>query len=439
MTVTRPTLIALFLLLNTAANAAATVENVRIWSESSKTRVVLDLSQSVDHTIFTLRSPDRIVIDLKDSRLSKSLTQLPAGTGMVRSIRSAVHANGQLRVVLDLRERVSLRSFTAGPNSQYGDRLVIDLQPAGNLRPVKRASESYRPGRDIVIAIDAGHGGRDPGAIGRRSKEKDIVLAISKKLARRINAEPGMRAVLIRDRDVLVEHRDRMAIARKHRADLFVSIHADAFDDPRANGASVYALNLKGASDEAAMQLARRKHGPVSVGGASLHDRGAVLASVLFDLSQNWALSASLDVGARVSLQMSKVVKMHRREVKQKELIVLKSADIPSILVETGFISNASEEKKLRNTGHQGRLANAVLAGIRDYYYANPPPDTQIAMDLRRQPARHVRYVIARGDTISEIAERYDVSPAAIRRANKLSTDKIRIGQTLNIPIFSGG
>lgn len=435
----RLTLLLITTLLSTAVYAGSTVENVRIWSESDKTRVVLDLSRSVEHNIFTLRGPDRLVIDLKDSRLAESLTRLPTGVGSVRSIRSAVRANGQLRVVLDLNQGVRSRSFTAGPNGQYGDRLVVDLHRAGNLEPVKRASEGYRPGRDVVIAIDAGHGGHDPGALGRKSKEKNVVLAISKELARIINAEPGMSAVLIRDKDVFVEHRNRIAIATRAKADLFVSIHADAFKDRRANGASVFALNLVGASKEAALTMQQREKAPVTVGGVSLHDKDEVLASVLFDLSQNAALSASLDVGAKVSSQMSRVAKMHSKTVKQKELMVLRSADMPSILVETGFISNASEEQKLRDRRHQARLASAILAGIRDYYYTNPPPDTRIAMDLRRTPTKQVRYVIARGDTISEIAERYNVSPAAIRRANKLSTDKIRIGQTLNIPVFTGG
>ncbi len=438
----RLTLVSLLLLLCTAANAGSIVENVRIWSENDKTRVVLDLSRSVDHNIFTLRSPDRLVIDLKDSRLAQSLTKLPKGVGTVRSIRSAVRANGQLRVVLDLTQGVRSRSFRAGPNSQYGDRLVIDLTRAGNLQPVKRASEGYRPGRDIVIAVDAGHGGYDPGSEGRsryKTKEKDVALAISKELARRINAEPGMSAVMIRDRDVFVDHRERFEIARRNRADLFISIHADSFGDRRAVGASVRALSFAAASDEEALQLGRRNSGTVSVGGVSLHDKEQVLASVLFNLSQNAALSASLDVGAHVSHAMSKITKMHNKDVVQQNLAVLRAADMPSILVETGFISNAAEEKKLRDKRHQGRLANSVLAGIRSYFYTNPPTDTRIAMDLRRGASSQVRHVIARGDTISELAERYNVSPAALRRANKLSTDKIRIGQTLNIPVFTGG
>ena len=434
----RQTLIALLLLLSAAANAGGTVKDIRIWSEHGKTRVVLDLSQPVEHNIFTLRGPDRLVIDLKDSRLAAALTQLPHGAGSVRSIRSAVRSDGQLRVVLDLNQDVRSRSFTVSPNSQFGDRLVIDLQRVGSLTTVKRASDKYRPGRDIVVAVDPGHGGYEPGAIGRGgTREKDVALSIAKELARRINAEPGMRAILVRDRDVYIDHRDRTQFARDNRADLFVSIHADAVDDPRANGASVYALSMQGASDEAAHQLAQREN--ASVGGVSLDDKDEVLAFFLLDLSQNAALSASLDVGGKVAIELSRVTRMHRRSIQQAGFLVLKSHDMPSILVEAAFISNPAEEKKLRDRGHQGRLANAILAGIRNYFFTNPPPDTQIAMDLRRKPTRQVRYIITRGDTISQIAERYNVSAAAIRRANKLSTDNIRIGQTLNIPIFAGG
>ena len=435
----RLTTCALLLMLTSVAFAGSTVENVRIWSESNKTRVVLDLSQSVQHSIFTLRGPDRLVIDLKDSRLAKALTSMPQGAGAVRSIRSAVRADGQLRVVLDLNTAVRSRTFTAGPNATYGDRLVIDLQQTGGPATVKRASEAYRPGRDIVIAIDAGHGGRDPGSVGRRSKEKDIVLSVSKELARRVNAEPGMRAVLIRDRDVFIDLKDRVRIAQQHDADLFISVHADAFPDTRANGASVFALNLDRADRVARETLSRRDRETVKVGDVVLNDKDPILASVLYDLSQNAALSASNDVGNHVSKQLSRVAKMHSHKVKEKSLAVLTSAEVPSILVETGFISNPGEEKKLRDKAYQGRLANAVLSGIRDYFYTNPPPDTQIAMDLRRQPAKQVRYVVARGDTVSEIAERYNVRAADIRRANKLSSDKIRVGQTLSIPIFAGG
>jgi N-acetylmuramoyl-L-alanine amidase len=246
-----------------------------------------------------------------------------------------------------------------------------------------------------------------------------------------------MRAVLIRNSDIYVEHRHRMQIARDNKADLFVSVHADAVSDRRPTGTTVYALSLKGASDEAARQLAAREN--ASVGGVSLQDKDDVLASVLLDLSQNASLSASLDVGGDVIRELSRIGKTHRRTVQQAGLIVLKSPDIPSILVETGFISNPGEEQRLRDRAYQKRLAGAMLGGIRSYFYENPPPDTQIALNVRKQPLKQVRHVISRGDTLSEIAARYNVSPAAIRQANKLSTDSIRIGQTLSIPVYSGG
>ncbi len=421
------------------AYAGVTVENVRIWTENDKTRVVLDLSKSVPHNIFTLRGPDRIVIDLKDSRLASRLQSLPQGTGPVREIRSGIRAEGDLRVVLELSQPVRSRSFTAGPNDKYGDRLVIDLQRTGSLQAVKRASEAYNPGRDIIVAVDAGHGGKDPGAVGRRTREKDIVLSIARELAARIDAEPGMRALLIRDRDVFIDLDDRVDIARRQKADLLVSVHADGNHSSGPSGGSVWALDLDRASREARAALAERNRREVKVGDVSLNDKDPVLASVLYDLSQSAALSASNDVGMRVSRQMSRVAKMHSKKVRSKSLAVLTSAEMPSILVETGFMSNPNDEKKLRDRNHQKRLAAAILAGIRDYYYDNAPADTRIAMELKQRPTRQVKHVIARGDTISEIAERYNVSVSSIRQANKLSSDNIRVGQTLNIPIFTGG
>lgn len=434
----RLTLIALVAAAPQLAGAATTVENVRLWSEDGRTRVVLDLSRPAKHAIFTLRGPDRLVVDLADSRLANSLKKLPTG-GAIRSIRTGVRANGQLRVVLDLNHEVRSRSFTAGPNDNYGDRLVIDLQQQGNIRAVKRASEGYVSGRDIVVAIDAGHGGHDPGAVGRgRTREKDVALIVSKNLASRINAEPGMKAVLVRSSDYYVDHRDRMEIARKAKADLFVSIHADAVDDRRARGASVYVLSLKGASDEAAKRLAERENASSLVGGVSLADKDPVLASVLLDLSQNAALSASLDVGGDVIAQLAKIGKVHRRSVQQAGFLVLKSPDVPSILVETAYISNPEEEKKLRSRSHQDKLAIAILAGVRKYFYENPPPNTLIALNQKRGPAQPVKHVISRGDTLSEIAERYNVSMSAIRSANKLRSDNVQVGQTLRIPVYAG-
>lgn len=429
-----------FLLLTPAVGQdGSTVRNIRVWAESGKTRVVLDLSRPAQHNIFTLRGPDRLVVDLKDARLAESLRRMPAGVGSLKGIRTGVRANGQLRVVLDLREAVRSRSFTAGPNRQYGDRLVIDLQRQGNLHAVKRASEGRARGRDIVIAVDPGHGGHDPGAVGRaRTREKDIALAIGRLLASRIDAEPGMKSILVRKGDYFVNLRERIEIARRNKADLFISIHADAIDDRRAKGATIYVLSLKGASDEAAKRLAQRENAAGLVGGVSLADKDPVLASVLLDLSQNATLSASLDVASKVIRELGRVGSVHRRKVQQAGLLVLKSPDVPSILVETNFISNPGEEKRLRSSAHQKKLASAILAGIRSYFYENPPPETRIAMDLERTPRRQVSHVISRGDTLSEIAERYNVSMSAIRVANELSGDRIRVGQTLRIPIFAG-
>ncbi len=430
--------IALGMLAAPLAFAGSTVQDVRIWSEDDRTRIVLDLSGPAQHSIFTLRGPDRLVVDLKDSRLADALKNLPTG-GAISSIRTGVRSNGQLRVVLDLNQAVRSRSFTAGPNEKYGDRLVIDLQRQGNMRTVKRASEERVAGRDIVIAIDPGHGGHDPGAIGRaKTREKDVALALSKLLAKRINEEPGMQAVLVRNGDYYVDHRERMEIARNKKADLFVSIHADAVEDRRAKGASVYALSLKGASDEASRRLAKRENASDLVGGVSLAGRDPVLASVLLDLSQNAALSASLDVGSEVIQQLARVGQVHKGKVQQAGFLVLKSPDVPSILVETAYISNPEEEKKLRSKSHHNKLTQAILAGIRNYFYENPPPNTQMALNKKGSSRQQVNHVISRGDTLSEIAERYDVSMSALRSANKLSTDRVKVGQKLRIPVYAG-
>lgn len=432
-----PTICLMMVMGAAPALAATEVENIRVWSESGRTRVVLDLSRPSDHSIFTLRGPDRLVVDLKDGRLSKQLGKLPAAAGSIRTIRTGLRANGQLRVVLDLKESVRSRSFAAGPNGKYGDRLVIDLYREGNLQPVKRASENYVAGRDIVIAIDPGHGGHDPGASGqRKTREKDVVLAVSRVLAQKIDRESGMKAVLIRNGDYYIDHRGRMEKARKNKADLFISIHADAVDDPRAKGSSVYALSLKGASDEAAHRLAERENG--RVGGVKLAGKQVELIEVLLDLSQNAALGASLDVGDSIMAQLAQVGNVHRRKVQQAGFLVLKSPDVPSVLVELAFISNPTEEKRLLDRNHQGRLADAILGGIRNYFYTNPPADSLIAMQTKGKPARKVRHVIERGDTLSEIAERYNVSLSAIRAENKISGNRIRVGQTLQIPIYAG-
>ncbi len=416
---------------------AATVEGVRVWSGPESTRVVLDLSGPADHRLFQLEGPDRVVVDLPGVRMGARAV-MPDGRGAVRSVRSGARAGGELRVVLDLGQMVSPRSFMLAPNDQYGHRLVIDLFPA-QTQPVVRRTAPPPPspgGRPLIVAVDAGHGGEDPGAIGRRGvREKDVTLAIARKLAEEINRDPGMQAVLTRSGDYFVSLRRRIELAHAAQADLFVSIHADAYHDTRARGATVYALSQKGASDEASRRLAERENAADLIGGVSLADMDHTLASVLLDLSQNAAISASTSVGERVIRRMGNVTPMRRTDVQYAPFLVLKSPDIPSLLIETAYISNPNEEAALHDPQHQDRLAKAIYAGIVDYFIANPPPGSHIAMNPRTSPpSQSIRHTIAPGETLSGIAMRYRVSVNAIRRSNSLNSDVIRVGQVLTIP-----
>ncbi|MEL6869884.1 MAG: N-acetylmuramoyl-L-alanine amidase [Pseudomonadota bacterium] len=418
-----------------SASAAVVVQGVRASTEDSGTRIVVDLDAGVSHNLFTLRDPNRVVIDIDDARLSDSLRQLPTNVGVVRSVRAGERNGKGLRIVLDLAQAVQVRSFFAGPAGNTKERLVIDLGARARTATMSRPTNSDR---DIVIAIDPGHGGRDPGAIGKnKTREKDVVLAIGRQLAAKIDAEPGMRALLIRDADVLIPHRERMEAARKENADLFISIHADAVRDRRARGSSVYALSVKGASDEAAKRLAGSQNDALI--GVPWDDMKPQLRTVLMDLSQNAAINASIDIGSAVLARMGKVNKLHRSDVQQAGFIVLKSPDVPSILVETAYISNPQEERNLASRAHQKKLVNAIFEGVRDYYLDNPPVGSLYARrssEQRHYSAGHT-YTIAAGDTLSEIADRYRVSIAHLRRENALKSDRIRVGQVLKIP--SGG
>jgi N-acetylmuramoyl-L-alanine amidase len=288
--------------------------------------------------------------------------------------------SGELRIVLDLSRSAQAKSFLAVPNKRYGYRLVIDLGVNSGVDTPVRVEHAPRDARDLVIAIDAGHGGEDPGAIGMNgTREKDVVLAIARELALKINAEPGMKAVFTRNGDYFVPLRDRMRRARAQAADLFVSIHADSIRDRRVDGSSVYILSQKGATDEASRWLAERENASDLIGGVSLDDKGDVLASVLLDLSQSASLSASQVAAERVLRQLNRVGEVRKPQVQQARFMVLKSPDIPSMLVETAYISNPQEEQRLRAQPHQAKLAAAIHQGVRDYFYANPPAGTRVA------------------------------------------------------------
>src|SRR6202453_2157935 len=361
---------------------AVEVRAVRLWASPEGTQVVIELSGSAKHTLLVLKNPDRVVLDVTGARLSAGARRPPA-SGVVKEVRMARRPGGELRVVLDLTRPIRAKSFLATPNDRYGYRLVVDLAgpavAAAADAPIK--VEHARPeARDLIIAIDAGHGGEDPGAIGMHgTREKDVTLAIARALERSVDAEPGMRAVLTRDGDYFVPLRDRMRRARAQQADLFVSIHADSIRDRAVDGSSVYILSQRGATNEASRWLAERENASDLIGGVSLDDKDDVLASVLLDLSQSASLSASQVAAERVLREVNLVGEVRKPLVQQAGFMVLKSPDIPSMLVETAYISNPAEEQRLRGVAHQAKLAAAIHQGLKQYFYSDPPAGSRIA------------------------------------------------------------
>lgn len=435
------------------AFAMTQINSVRLWRAPDNTRLVFDLSGPVQHKVFTLSAPDRIVIDIEKTKLSTELNGLTGNKSPITQVRTGQREADELRIVLDLSEQVSPKSFTLTPNQKYGHRLVVDLfdkTSSKNQPPQKAATNSIATPKlsslpssakkDIVIAIDAGHGGEDPGAIGPGGiREKDVVLKIAKELQQQINAEKGFRAELVRTGDYFIPLRRRTDIARKKGADLFVSIHADAALRSSAFGASVYALSDSGATSETARWLADSENRSDLIGGAGhvkLDDKDAVLAGVLLDLSMTASLSSSLDVGQKVLNNMGRITPLFKKRVEQAGFMVLKSPDMPSILVETGFISNPNESRKLSTRSHQQALARSIHSGIRQFFQENPPPGSYVAWlrDSGKLTIGPREHVVSKGESVSLLAQRYQISPAQLRSANKLRTDVLKIGQVLTIP-----
>jgi N-acetylmuramoyl-L-alanine amidase len=437
----RPLLLVLLTVIAAQAVAASPVQvrDLRIWASPDSTRVVLDLSQPVRYEVFTLSGPDRVVIDLERTSLDARGIPMPEPSGLVRAVRTGTQPGGTLRVVLDLNGRAEPNSFLTPPNESYGHRLVVDLSTGGRApRPVV-APHAPTGQRDLVIAVDAGHGGEDPGAIGKAgTREKDVALKVARLLADQINAEPGMRAVLTRTGDYFVPFRERLKRARDSQADLFVSVHADAFVNRSVRGSSVYVLSSGRASNEAARWLADRENAADLIGGVSLDDKSDVLASVLLDLSQNAVISASREAAANVLTELDRVGELKKSEVQHASLIVLTSPDIPSMLVETAFISNPEEERKLRDPVQQVRLASAIHAGLRRYFYDNPPPGTRVAQLAALERGRPLRHVVAAGESLTELAGRYAVSIESLQRLNNLAGDALMAGTVIEIPAASG-
>ena len=383
----------LLAMLSPQAARAVDVKGVRLWADPDNTRVVVDLSGSTQHSLQVLHNPERVVLDVPGARLIKSAHTAPASAGAVKHVRVAPGPAGTVRLVLDVSRPIQAKSFLSKPNAHYGYRLVVDLGGAAPPRADKPIKVKHAPAdaRDLIIAIDAGHGGEDPGAIGKNgTREKDVVLAIARELSAKINAEPGMKAVLIRGGDYFVPLVERMRRARAQQADLFVSIHADSIRDRSIDGSSVYILSQRGASNEASRWLAERENASDLIGGVSLDDKDDLLASVLLDLSQSAAINASQVAAERVLHTLTQAGEIRKHEVQRAGFVVLKSPDIPSMLVETAYISNPQDEQRLRAPAHQARLAAAIHQGVHDYFYANPPMGTRIAQLAGAGSARPV-------------------------------------------------
>ena len=383
-------LFTLVVFLLSAGIAHAQVLSSRIWPAPDYTRLTLESKAQIKHSVFGLKDPERLVLDLETADLSPALADLQskvaADDPYIQGLRVGHNRPGVVRVVLDLKTDVKPQVFSLPPVGEYGHRLVLDIYPQVPLDPLAaliqqsdKPAIAPLPGKPKVarlatIVIDAGHGGEDPGALGRHgSREKDVTLHIARRLKALIDAEPNMRALLTRDGDFYLPLQARVDKARKVRADLFVSIHADAFVRPHARGSSVFALSERRATSEAARLLAKKENEADLIGGVNLDAKDSHVAQTILDLYQTATIDYSLRLGSSVLKRLGAVNTLHKPRVEQASFAVLKSPDVPSILVETAFISNPDEEKRLKDQRYQGELARALLDGIKDYLARHPP------------------------------------------------------------------
>jgi N-acetylmuramoyl-L-alanine amidase len=428
-------------LVSTGTQAGSvTVDHLRLWHAPDNTRLVFDVSAPLSHRLFTLRNPDRLVIDIDNARLKTTLPEVSDPGPWLAGIRSGMFDQHTLRIVLDLKSAVRPRTFLLKPAGDYGHRLVIDLYGIESIVGPNVVLPESKPShrdvkRDLVVAIDPGHGGEDPGAIGRRyrTKEKVVTLAVARELKQLIDATPGMSAVLVRDGDYYVKLTHRYIKANELGADLFISIHADALPGRRsAYGSSVYALSEKGASDQLTSLLANRENAADLIGGVDLRDKDADVMMVLMDLAHTKTLEYSLLLGKDILGGLRKAGPIHYLEVRQAGFRVLKHPEIPSILVETAFISTPSEEKKLRTKSFQRKLASGILDGIKRY---KSRPNIQPLRTPMVAGKGNLRpHVVRKGETLTSIANKYNVNIDNLRFANNLGNDVLRAGSTLYIP-----
>lgn len=432
--------------LLSATSWANKIENIRVWPAPNETRVVVDLAEKADFSYFSLTRPDRLVVDLKQSQLATGLPKQVKGSDILTKIRKSSPPDASTyRLVFELKNGAKPTIFSLAPGGEYGHRLVVDLPHAQKVdknKPTLSVAEKKRREtvaalpfgtEDIVVAIDPGHGGNDPGAIGpRRKQEKDVNLAIAKQAAARINAVPGMRAVLTRTGDYFVDLNQRSEIARKHKAHLLVSVHADGFHQPQPRGASVWVLSRRRANSEIGRWIEKHEEQSNLLGGGSLlaqNNEDEYLSRAVLDLQFSNSQKEGYNVATRVLKELGKVTKLHKSSPEHASLAVLKSPDIPSLLVETGFISNPQEERLLFQRGHQRGLANAIYHGIRNYFERFPPDGTLFA--ARKNGVKHK---VSPGQSLSVIAKQYQSSIAAIKSANGLTSSTLQVGQVLSIP-----
>lgn len=441
---------------------AATLQAVEVKLKGGKTSLMFTLDQAITHKVFTLTNPNRVVVDFDDTNLSFNLKQLNLNNPLIKLVRSGSPKPNTLRLVFEVRDVVKLQAnpWNRGKGvlhafsldlsaNNYSPSPALPTNKTAYLTSVKPHENSlsipkvvavnvhHMPRvslRDVIVVLDPGHGGKDPGASGPgHSQEKHITLAIAQKLKQIIDRQPGMRAVLTRTGDYYVGLRERLTIARKYSGDVFVAIHADAFINQQSNGASVFALSQSGATSEAARWLAEKENYS-ELGGVNLKDlddRNGLVRTVLIDLSQTATIGSSLHMGERVLRHLNTMTTLHNHKVEQARFMVLKSPDIPSILIETGFISNPREEKNLTNAGYQTRLTQAIFQGIKGYFWDYPPHGTRVEA-LASNGSLHL---VRLGESLPNIAAKYRTSVAALQAVNNLAGNQVHAGQRLIVPM----
>ncbi|GAA0823748.1 N-acetylmuramoyl-L-alanine amidase [Colwellia sp. D2M02] len=409
--------------------ATNSINGIRVWPAPENTRIVFDVKNKPDYKYFTLQNPHRLVVDFANTKNTVALEKLAEGDPRIKLFRGS-QSKSKARLVLELNQSYQLTVFPLAPAGQYGNRLVIDLYDK-NRNSVVMDKPTANLG-DIVIGIDAGHGGEDPGSIGGKGTyEKRVTLAIAKKLQTLINNEKGMKAVLIRSGDYYVDINRRTSLARQKNVDFFVSIHADAFHTPGPSGASVWVVTKKRADSELARWLANREEKSELLGGGGgviKHTADSHLALALADMSKEHSLGVSFGVANNVIRELKKITKMHKSTPQNGNFGVLKSSDIPSILVETGFISNHKEEKNLTWPKHQQRLANAIHLGIKNHFMDHPLTGSYFAS------IGYKKHKVRSGESLSVLAKRYNISMNKLKAINNLKSNSLQIGQTLKIP-----